>query len=206
MFISLAIGFSATQQSLKLFGCERAVFKRESNTGLNRFAYFLGKQISSIPDILLLPFIFLSMFYSAANPRGDFYLYYATLLSSQFALSGLGNFISVVMDPTQAQITAVVAVLILNSIGGFSPLKSDLGQASFVCNLSYGFWLMESLFLIEVDHYPDIFLQTKNDIASNLAYNLSRSVFVDIAVVFGMGVLARVFNFIALRLINHKWV
>ncbi len=75
------------------------------------------------------------------------------LLAAQWALSGVGHVISVVLDPAKAQLAAVVVTLVLNGISGFSPLKSELGRFGAVCYASYGFWLTEALFLIEAQHY-----------------------------------------------------
>jgi hypothetical protein len=180
LYVSLALGFSATQHALRLFGAERTVFAREALTGINRVAYVVGKNISSLADLFILPFVFLSMFYSFSNLRGAFRDYFTLLVAAQWALSGISHVISVVFDPAKAQLAAVVVTLILNAISGYSPRITELGYFGPVCNLSYGFWLMEALFIIEATHYPDIFQQTKNDIARKLSYHLDRSLWVHI--------------------------
>jgi hypothetical protein len=203
LYVSLAMGFSATQHSLRLFGAERTVFAREAITGINRVAYFLGKNIASLADLFILPFIFLSMFYSFSNPRGSFAHYLTLLVAAQWALSGIGYVISVVLDPAKAQLAAVVVALVLNGISGFSPTRSELSHFGLVCDVSYGFWLMEALFIIESARYPDIFQQTKIDIARKFSYDLHRSLWVHICVLAAIGLAARLLCLVVLSLVHR---
>jgi hypothetical protein len=205
LFISMALGFAATQQALRLFGAERTVFAREADAGISRVAYFVGKNVASLPDLFLLPFIFLSMFYSFSNPRGAFVDYLVLLLAAQWALSGVGHVISVVLDPAKAQLAAVVVTLVLNGLSGFSPLKSELGQFGVVCYGSYGFWLTEALFLIEAEHYPDIYAATKSDIAHMFDFDTSRSLAMHIGVLVSMGAACRLVCLLALEVTRRSW-
>ena len=69
--VSLCTGCLAIQQSVRMFGPERVVFWRESAAGLNRYAYFVGRNVASIPSMLLMPLVFLSCFYTLSQVRGE---------------------------------------------------------------------------------------------------------------------------------------
>lgn len=203
LYLSLAIGFSATQQSLRLFGNERTVFEREAITGISRTAYVIGKNLSTLADLLLLPFIFVSMFISFSNPRGSFRDYFILMAAAQWLLSGLGQAISIVVEPAKAQLASVVLTLILNGMSGFSPSRAELGAFGLLCLGSYSFWLMEALFVIEMKHYPDIYAQAKHDIATMYDYDLDRSMWLNVGVLIAMGLAARVFCLAALLVTNQ---
>ncbi len=48
-------------------------------------AYFIGKNLASIPQILYSPLLFLALFYSFNGPRGLLSDYYLVLVVNQFA-------------------------------------------------------------------------------------------------------------------------
>jgi hypothetical protein len=56
--------------SLRIFGSEKIVFERESESGLHVVPYFLGKNISQTINIILGPIIFISVFSFIIAPRG----------------------------------------------------------------------------------------------------------------------------------------
>ena len=71
----LAIGLTTIISSTRCFGSERIVFWRESASGLNRLAYFVGKNIAEIPRLVFIPGFYLVIFTaltsSGRNDTGD---------------------------------------------------------------------------------------------------------------------------------------
>lgn len=63
---------AAVQTTLPMFGAEKTVFWREASTGINRFSYFIGKNLASVPLLLASPAVFLIFFYTFSQPRGLF--------------------------------------------------------------------------------------------------------------------------------------
>jgi hypothetical protein len=53
--VSLSIGFTAMAASLRCFGTEKVIFWRESAAGINKVAYFLGKNIGILIIFYLNP-------------------------------------------------------------------------------------------------------------------------------------------------------
>ena len=58
----LAIGLTTIISSTRCFGSERIVFWRESASGLDRLAYFVGKNIAEIPRLVFIPGFYLVIF------------------------------------------------------------------------------------------------------------------------------------------------
>jgi hypothetical protein len=56
---------------LRNFGNEKTIFQRESETGLSTISYFITKDISCLPTILLIPLSMLSLYFSMAQQRGN---------------------------------------------------------------------------------------------------------------------------------------
>ena len=59
---------SGVMASIGTFSNERVVYIRESMSGLNTFSYFLAKNVSNIPNIIVAPFVFLCVFQFFAAP------------------------------------------------------------------------------------------------------------------------------------------
>eukprot|EP00976_Prorocentrum_cordatum_P077661 1182780-Prorocentrum_minimum.AAC.1 len=75
-------------------------------------AYFLAKNISQIPYMLLAPVIYLSLYYTFTAPRATFWGTYVVLMATQFCVTGVGNLVSIVCSPATANVASVVAILI----------------------------------------------------------------------------------------------
>eukprot|EP01050_Picozoa_sp_SAG11_P015625 SAG11_NODE_2047_length_3884_cov_1.573844_7_plen_342_part_00 len=58
----LAIGLTTIISSTRCFGAERIVFWRESSSGLNHLAYFLGKNIAEVPRLFFVPLFYFVIF------------------------------------------------------------------------------------------------------------------------------------------------
>lgn len=205
LFLSLATGFAATQQSLQPYGAERTIYWREASVGLSPAAYYAGKNIAFALDVFAQPLLFTILFYFIAMPRASFGLYYAVLLVNQFALTGLGMLISVLLDPKKSQLAAVVMTLVFNAASGFSPTMSELSHFSFVTWFSYARWLIEALFIMETDQYPDIFLQEKKFYADRFSYTLGDwgQFALCIVIISIIGLLARMATYLALVFVNR---
>eukprot|EP01084_Bolivina_argentea_P257323 433508_1 len=61
--------------SLKTFGNDRIMYWRFSSCGINRFSYYIGATIASLPWIILHPLIFLIFYIPMTSPHGGFDVY-----------------------------------------------------------------------------------------------------------------------------------
>eukprot|EP01048_Picozoa_sp_COSAG05_P020767 COSAG05_NODE_3626_length_1949_cov_1.225946_1_plen_131_part_10 len=109
----MAIGLCTIISSTRCFGNERVVFWRESSSGLNKLAYFLGKNISEGPRLLTLPAFYLIIFQAFTSVTSGFggLSEYVILLASVWAVSGLGYCVSLTVAPANSQLAGVLCVL-----------------------------------------------------------------------------------------------
>jgi hypothetical protein len=69
---SMSMSLIAVAGSLRVFGLEKVNFWRENSSGAYSLSYFLGKDIAHLPNMLLYPLLFISLFASLAMPRAAF--------------------------------------------------------------------------------------------------------------------------------------
>jgi len=160
MLISLSTGFTAITASLKCFGPERVVFWREASAGINKDAYFIGKNLAQLFNIGLAPVVFLSVFYALTSPRATFLTYYTILVLLQFCFVGFGYLVSVVFTYKNAQLAGVVLTLIFGMFGGTNPSLKQLKEnivTTIVSSISPNRWAQEALYVSEITRYDKIY-------------------------------------------------
>jgi hypothetical protein len=172
---TLAVGLTSVQSSLACFGAERAVHWREASRGVSKSAYFLAKNISQVPYILLAPMIYLSLYYTFTAPRATFWGTYLILAATQFCVTGVGNLVSIVCPTSTANVAAVVAVLLFVITSGYNPTLADLANMNlqWLTKLSYARWLMEALFINEMKRYPTIWVPSFEHLYKHFGYQQS---------------------------------
>jgi len=204
--VSLAVGYPVVQ-SLRIFGAERTVFWRESSAGMNRFAYFLGKNLAVIPFMIVIPAVFMVFFHTLSSPRGSFSLYFAALVAAYYATCGMGQLISTLVSPNKALVAAVIITLVLNDASGsITPTLSDLDKTKIgpaMYTLSYARWLCEALFITEVDSYPEIYDTQKQLLLTEFSYH-SDNYALDLGMMFVLGVTFQILAFIGLVSLNRS--
>ena len=68
----------------------------------------VGRSASHIPQVAILPLFFLSTFYRLAFPDIDFTTLYIIILCCVLCATGIGFFLSLVVEPKNAQLAGVV--------------------------------------------------------------------------------------------------
>ncbi|KAL9658627.1 hypothetical protein ABK040_006163 [Willaertia magna] len=199
--VPLSLGLCASMASLHTFGSlqEQVVYLRESKSGLSTLAYFLSKNIEHIPNIVIAPIVFLSIFFTLYSPRGSIYDYYYILLLMHFTAYGIGYFISIVTKHELSQIAGVVLILIFQLIAGAKPTLPQMKEMFFpmpyISYLSYIRYGQEALYLNEIIWYSQVY-----DINSGLklfGYNLNDYLWC-VLVVPVIGILFRIFAYFSL--------
>lgn len=154
--------------SLRVFGSEKVVFRRETTTGTSTEAYFLGKNLAHLPTILLAPLMFLAMYYQLAHPLAPFWQYYFLFVLVYATASGLAYLISIVFMSSIAQLVGVLSVLVCMMFSGANPTLTQLKDPNLLGGLlyvptyvSYIRWAQEAYYLTEIEQYRAIFLNVQ---------------------------------------------
>lgn len=115
----VAVGLLSSISGLRAFGVSRAIFYRESASGINRFAYYLALDIVGSVKTVLHCLCYLLPYYYFALPRAGFGSIYFVIVSLMFSWTGT------------AYITSQVCIAFNNSCPWY------LGLVSFICYLVY---------------------------------------------------------------------
>lgn len=197
---NLAMALTGVMAGLKVFGREKVVFERESQTGLSTFCYFWSKDIAVLPMNILAPWIFLIMYYTLLDPRAQLYEIYYVLLLIYWTSYGLGYLVSVIINNVNAQLFAVVIVFILNIVSGstsrlkeFQEMSPPFNILPYASYLTYG---LEMNYMTEIVYYKEIY--NINRSLDLFGYKMSDMQWTWAALL-GYGLLFRVMAFIALR-------
>eukprot|EP01052_Picozoa_sp_SAG31_P028502 SAG31_NODE_2757_length_5139_cov_2.828968_2_plen_238_part_00 len=162
---SLAIGLTTIVSSTRCFGDERVVFWREAAAGLNRHAYFFGKNIGELPRLFFVPAFYLLIFSSTTGLSNHPTQQYVLLLAAVWAISGLGYFVSLVVSPKNAQLAGVLVVLLsLMSNGIFVP-KHKLGWLNtkfHMLDFSFGYHMAYASYILDEDGFADFWAPDPN--------------------------------------------
>ena len=163
LLINLAMGLTAGAASLSTFGgTEKLVFHREKITGQSNFAYALAKIISTLPNQLLAPLLFMSIFQWLTAPNVSFWKICVVALGICDATMNFAHLMSVVLEDNRALIVTVVGICIFNILSGFNPtllqLHNSLGFAGEgLASISYGRWTLEAFYLSIIQVYKKIY-------------------------------------------------
>ena len=76
----MCVALIALITSLRIFGDEKKVMKREFRAGVSPFQYFFTRMIVHIPRILLAVLLFLSVIYPSVCFRAPFVTYFIMYL------------------------------------------------------------------------------------------------------------------------------
>lgn len=203
--VSLSIGFTAMTAALKCFGLEKVIFWREASSGVNKVAYFIGKNIAQLVNIALAPIVFLSVFYTLTSPRAPVAMYYIVILLVQFCFVGIGYLFSILLPFDGAQLAGVVVTLVCAILGGATP-PPTLGQLQqtpltfVISSLSPYRWSVEALYIEELKKYAGIY-----DITTSYefwGYNIN-NYHKDLLALFGIGLGARVLALFFLMIMHR---
>lgn len=113
----LAMALTSTIAALKVFGDEKAVFRRENEAGMSSLAYFTSKNLAQTFSLITAPLVYLSIFYSLFVPRASFIEYYFALLVIVYTGYGFGYFISIVFGSFAQLVGIVISMTFYNFSG-----------------------------------------------------------------------------------------
>jgi hypothetical protein len=154
---SLAIGLTTIISSTRCFGNERVVFWRESASGLNRWAYFLGKNLSELPRLLFIPLFYLVIFQEMTSIQTGYLglSEYMVLLAAVWSVSGLGYCVSLFVSPANSQLAGVLVVLMMLMCNGVFVTIDRMGRLNFMDQFSFSYHMARALYLLKVSRFID---------------------------------------------------
>eukprot|EP01083_Nonionella_stella_P031882 87225_1 len=191
--------------SLRIFGTDRIMYYRFASCGINRFAYYSGGLIATAPWNITQPLFFLLLYWPMAKPRGDLMTYALLLVLTMFCVQGLGQLISVLVEPNKAILFAVVLVIITNFFNGFEPtLNSMTGFPQIASNVAYSRWIQEAFWMKEINSFTEIFDDVKQEQHLYFGWELEDEAFKkDILIALIIGCVFRLLTFLALLFVNR---
>ena len=203
LLVGLAIGLTASSPGVKIFGEEKLIYLREASAGHNRFAYYLGKVMSTIPRMILANFHFTVIFYVLATPKISWGAAFIANLMYFYCIYGLASCISMITRREDGPLIATMASLIVGILSGVSPRLATVKgwHLLWLWQASPGTWFSEGYFTENVTPYE--YLYQINMAADKLGFTLYRFS-LDLLVLFAIGCTYRVLAFLLLRVFNRK--
>jgi ABC-type multidrug transport system ATPase subunit len=204
--MNMALGLTAVAGALPTFGDERVQFWRESRTGLNSLAFFLGKNLAGIPMIIIPPLFLLSIFYFLTTPGAGFFQMYAVLLVVQFTCVAVGYLISLLMAPANALLAGVVFVIVSTMFSGANPTLAKLKgfgvPGMIMTSISFSRWANEALYSSLLVTY-----QVQYDIEPGLrywGYEIANYPVIDFLALGGLALFLRIVAYLVLFFVHRN--
>lgn len=109
----VALGLMTSISCLGIFGRDRAVFWRESASGVSVLAFYLARVTISLFDVLIWCYIFTAVWYLSARPDSDFWMWLLAFRLIAVSSAGWGVLISTLVPQHSSTLACAVAILIM---------------------------------------------------------------------------------------------
>jgi ABC-type multidrug transport system ATPase subunit len=133
----LSLGLTGVAGALNTFGSERVTFIREFRSGVSTPAFFIAKNLASIPMLLLPPLFLWSIFYFLTAPSASFWTVYMVLIAVQFCCTAAGYVISLLAAQHTALLAGVVYTVICTLFSGSNPTLKKLNNFGVPAQILY---------------------------------------------------------------------
>eukprot|EP00039_Didymoeca_costata_P009519 m.126277 g.126277 ORF g.126277 m.126277 type:complete len:897 (-) comp14512_c0_seq3:966-3656(-) len=207
---ALVFGLVTALAHLRVFGTARAVFWRESASGVNRLSYFVAANLANLPMQILSALVYLSIYFTLVSPRATIYNHILVFSLSSWSVSGMSYAISILVSPRNSQLVVTVLMLISGLLGGLNPTLKTMHSVPFLGillpSLSFARWMMEALNQAEVGEYPVVLEPEGYAVQTRIGYTIGKaherfSYCLGMLTLLGVG--ARLLAFVALLLCNR---
>ena len=144
-YINMALGVAGSPAAVRTFGEERDVFLRENRRGHSALAYFIAKNLSVMPRLILAALHFGSFFTMLARPTAPFPDLFLMMFLILFGVYGLSTLVSMLVSRQNAALVGVIVCLICACMCGYGPNLNQGRQWGLIAvqNLSYSRWATE---------------------------------------------------------------
>ena len=201
--VTLSIGLTASSPGVKVFGEENLIYLREASSGHDRFAYYIGKVLSTFPRMFIANPHFTVFFILLATPKISWGAAFIANILYFYCIYGLASCVSMITRREDGPLIASTASLVAGIISGVTPtLRVSKGwHMIWLWRASPGTWLAEGYSTENVVPYD--YLYQIDLAAQSTGYSLNKFG-TDCAMLLALGTLYRVLAFIGLRLFNRK--
>lgn len=193
---------------LYVFGDERLVFTRESQTGFSISAYWISKNIVNLIDVVLIAVFFFTFYFIITQPDYQYRAGLSVYLLLAWYTSSVSHFFSVTLSPASALLLAVLVPAIeIALLSGTKPLLKD--ATNFQKVLAYigcGWYSIEDLTLFEIKALPDNVqgLAPVQNMLSQYSYDLDHLTMNSLIMLL-LGFVVRLLTLAALMIKVHGW-
>ena len=140
-----------------VFGDERLVFSRESQTGFSITAYWLAKNLVNIIDVVIISIFFYTFYFIISQPGYRYVEGFSVFVLMAWYTSGISHFFSVALPTASALLLAVLIPAIQMSL--FSGVKPTMNTATnfqkFIAYIGCGYYSVADLSLFKVESLPE---------------------------------------------------
>ncbi|KAI2608009.1 hypothetical protein GGR54DRAFT_392420 [Hypoxylon sp. NC1633] len=157
LLTAIAIGLVCGAPGVRVFSEEMLLYKRESEAGHSRLAYFLAKNISVLPRMVFGCMHFSTLILLLAVPIIPWATAFSANLVYFYCIYGLASCVSMVVRREDAPLIATMIALIVGILSGAAPPLSSVQDwhMEWLWRASPGTWLAELYFgqLVEPFRY-----------------------------------------------------
>ncbi|KAK8054020.1 ABC transporter (ATP-binding-cassette) [Apiospora saccharicola] len=203
LLTAIAIGLAGASPAVRVFSEETLLYRREAEAGHSRFAYFVAKVAAVIPRMTIACLHLTTFLILMAVPGGlSWPVAFIANLAYFWAIYGLAAVVSMVARREDAPLFATILSLVVGILSGAAPsLATARGwHIEGLWRASPGTWFAELYFGQMV--YPFAYLYQVDTAAQVTGFELDR-LWLNVAVVFGIGLLYRVIAFVGL-FVGHR--
>ncbi|KIV78510.1 hypothetical protein, variant [Exophiala sideris] len=186
----LAIGLAASAAGVKVFGDEKLTYWREAAAGHNRYAYYIGKVLSTLIRMTLSCLHFSVCLGVLATPLMSFGSIFAANLLYFYCIYGFSSCISMVTKREDGPLLAVMGSLIIGILGGVAPPLSKVRtwHMEWLWRMSPGTWFTEIWFTRNVAPLKYLYILDLASAATGFKFHQST---LDMCVLFLIGTIYR---------------
>lgn len=203
LLTAIAIGLAGASPAVRVFSEETLLYRREAEAGHSRIAYFLAKVLAVIPRMALACLHLTTFLILLAVPGGlSWGIAFVANLVYFWAIYGLAAVVSMVARREDAPLFATILSLVVGILSGASPSLATVRgwHVEGLWRASPGTWFAELYFGQMVA--PFSYLYQVGLAAEATGFELDR-LWLNVAVVFGIGLAYRVVAFAGL-FVGHR--
>ncbi|KAL1843220.1 hypothetical protein VTJ49DRAFT_2551 [Mycothermus thermophilus] len=148
LLTAIAIGLVSSAPGVRFFSEEMLVQRREAEAGHSRLAYFVAKNVSVLPRMMLACLHFTTPLFLLSVPIIPWWVAFATNLFYFYCIYGLASCVSMVAKRESAPLLATMTSLIIGILSGGAPSLNSVKtwHLEWLWRMSPGVWLAEIYF------------------------------------------------------------
>lgn len=173
LLVCIGVGLIASSPAVKIFAEEKLIYRRESESGHSRSAYYIAKVVSTLPRMVLGCLHFTTLFMLLATPLISWGAAYWLNLLYFFCIYGLASAVAMVTRREDAPLLAVMASLIVGVLSGTAPplAKVHTWHVEWLWRMSPGTWMAEAYWSKNVAPLGNIYQIDKAEKATGFTLN-----------------------------------